>query len=97
MKQMLLKNGNLYLDSELYETYFSTINSVVLIKKDDTFLLMPVQKAGGGLLFKIRNTKGDRIVHAIEFFQQSGIESEEEKVLDVEWSAELAALTFTFN
>lgn len=97
MKQMLLKNGNLYLDSELYETYFSTINSVVLIKKGDTFLLMPVQQAGGGLLFKIKNTKGDRIVHAIEFFQQNGIEAEEEKVLDVEWSAELAALTFTVN
>jgi len=95
MKQMLLKNGNLYLDSELYETYFSAINSVVLLKKDATFLLMPVQQAGGGLLFKIKNAKGDRIVHAIEFFQQHGIEVEEEKVLDVEWSAELAALTFT--
>jgi len=95
MKQMLLKNGNLYLDSALYETYFSAINSVVLLKKDDIFMLMPVQQAGGGLLFKIKNAKGDRIVHAIEFFQQHGIEAEEEKVLDVEWSAELAALTFT--
>ena len=61
---------------------------------DAIFLLMPVQQAGGGLLFKIKNAKGDRIVHAIEFFQQHGIEVEEEKVLEVEWSTELAALTF---
>ncbi len=95
MKQLILKNGNLYLDSELYETYFSSINSVVLLKKDSIFLLMPVQQAGGGLLFKIKNAKGDRIVHAIEFFQQYGIESDEEQVLDVEWNAELSALTFS--
>ena len=31
---------------------------------------------------------GDRIVHAIKFFQQHGIEVEDEKGLDVEWGAE---------
>jgi len=95
MKQLIFKNGNLYLDSSLYETYFSSINSVVLIKREALFLLMPVQQAGGGLLLKIKNAKGDRIIHAVEFFQQHGIETDEEKVLEVEWSAELAALTFS--
>ena len=97
MKKLLLKNGNLYLDSSLYETYFSSIESVVLLKRDSLFLLMPVQRAGGGLLLKIKNAKGDRIVHAIEFFQQHGVATEEERVLDVEWSAELAALTFSIT
>ncbi len=95
MKQMLLKNGNLYIDSSLYETYFNDINSVALLKKNSLFLLMPVQQAGGGLLFKIINAKGDRIVHAIEFFQQHGIGPSEEKLLDVEWNAKMAALAFT--
>jgi len=97
MKQLTFKNGNLYIDSSLYETYFSSINSVVLLKKDALFLLMPVQQAGGGLLLKIKNAKGDRIVHAIEFFQQHGIDTGEEKILDVEWNAELAALTFSMT
>jgi hypothetical protein len=95
MKQLILKNGNLYLDSELYETYFSSINSVVLLKKGSIFLLMPVQQAGGGLLFKIKNSKGDRIVHAVEFLEQHGIDTQEEQILDVRWDAELAALTFS--
>jgi len=97
MKQLIFKNGNLYLDSGLYDTYFSSINSVVLLKKDALFLLMPVQQAGGGLLLKIKNARGDRIIHAMEFFQQHGIEMDEEKVLDAEWNAELAALTFTMT
>ena len=96
MKQIRLKKGNLYLDAGLYDTYFKGISSVVLLKKDSLFLIAPVQQAGGGLLLKIINSKGDRVVHAIEFFQHHGIDSEEELKLDVEWNAELAALSFTF-
>ena len=95
MNQLGLKNGNLYLDNDLYETYFSSINSVVLIKKESLFLMMPVQQASGGLLLKIKNAKGDRIVHAIEFFLLHGIDEETEMMLDVEWSTEFSALTFS--
>ncbi len=94
--QIIFRNGNLYLDSGLYEAYFKSINSVVLLKKESLFLLMPVQQAGGGLLLKIKNAKGDRIVHAIEFFQQHNIKIEEERMLNVEWNSKLAALTFSF-
>ncbi len=94
MNKLKLKKGNLYFDHDLYEKYFSTINSIVLLKKEAIYLIMPVQQANGGLLLKIRNAKGDRIVHAIEFFQQYNIEMEREITLDVEWNTELAALTF---
>jgi hypothetical protein len=94
MQQITLRNGNLYLDSELYDTYFNTINAVALLKQESTFLMMPVQQAGGGLLLKIKNAKGDRIVHAIEFFQQYITITDEEIPLNVEWSSELCALTF---
>ena len=99
MHQLGFKNGNLYLDSQLYETYFSGIDSVVLIKKVSLVLMMPVQQAGGGLLMKIKNAKGDRIVHALEFFQQHGlvIEMDKEIMLDVKWNAEMAALTFSID
>ncbi|MBL4762751.1 MAG: hypothetical protein JKY93_08635 [Gammaproteobacteria bacterium] len=99
MNQLLLKNGNIYLDSELYETYFSAINSVVLIKKESLIQMLPVQQAGGGLLLKIKNAKGDRIVHATEFFQQHGLEIEMDKeiLLDAKWNAEMAALTFSMD
>jgi hypothetical protein len=95
MQQITLRNGNLYLDSELYDTYFNTINAVALLKQESTFLMMPVQQAGGGLLLKIKNAKGDRIVHAIEFFQQYITVTDEAISLDVVWSSELCALTFS--
>ena len=95
MPQITLKNGNLYLDSELYDTYFNRINAVALLKQESTFLIMPVQQAGGGLLLKIKNAKGDRIVHAIEFFQQYITVTDEAITLDVEWNSELCALTFS--
>lgn len=94
MRRMLLKDGNLYLDSDLYETYFKSIDSVVLLRKEDEFLLMPVQQAGGGLLLKILNAKGDRVVHAVEFFQNHGIDVSEHQVLDIEWNPDYAALAF---
>ncbi len=95
MQQITLKNGNLYLDSELYDTYFNTINAVALLKQESTFLIMPVQQAGGGLLLKIKNAKGDRIIHAIEFFQQYLPITNEAIPLQVEWSSELCALRFS--
>lgn len=95
MQQIILKNGNLYLNSELYDTYFDTINAVALLKQESIFLIMPVQQAGGGLLLKIKNAKGDRIVHAIEFFQQYITVTDDAISLDVEWSSELCALTFS--
>ncbi len=95
MNQLELKSGNLYLNNELYETYFSSINSVVLIKKESLFLMMPVQQASGGLLMKIRNAQGDRVIHTVEFFQQHDVEVEREMMIDVRWNAELAALTFS--
>jgi len=97
MNQIRLSNGNLYLDSELYETYFNSIQSVALLERESLFLMMPVQQAGGGLLLKIKNAKGDRMVHAIEFFQQYGLEAEQDKMIDVTWSSELCALTFSIS
>ncbi|PCI19460.1 MAG: hypothetical protein COB62_05575 [Piscirickettsiaceae bacterium] len=97
MNQIRLSNGNLYLENELYEKYFSSIDSIALVEKGSLFLMMPVQQAGGGLLLKIRNAKGDRMVHAIEFFQQYGLELEQDKILDVTWNSDLCALTFSIN
>ncbi len=91
---MTLNNGNLYLNSDLCDTYFKSIDSVALLRKNSKFLLVPVQQAGGGLLLKIRNVKGDRVVHAIEFFQSHGIETNKPITLDVEWNSDYAALTF---
>ena len=94
MKQIQFRNGNLYLDHDLYETYFNSIQSVAILRKDNKFLLTPLQQSGGGLLLKILNAKGDRVVHANEYFQNYGIDLSKERCLDVEWDQSYAALSF---
>ena len=94
MEKLTIKNGNIYISAKLYETYFSAVEAVVLLKKKEDIFLMPVQNASGGLLIKIINAKGDRVVHASEFFMFNNIERQDEQVVDASWNSEMAALTF---
>jgi len=56
---------------------------------------MPVQQAGaGGLLMKIRNSLGDRVVSIAEFLENYGFDLPEEVVIPVIWSSSDAALVF---
>ena len=92
-----LANGNLYLDSTVYNTYFPDINSVILLDRSPHILIMPVQQQGaGGLLLKIRNAKGDRVVNVAEFFQNLNIDITKEKIISVKWSSDYSALVFTY-
>jgi hypothetical protein len=90
-----LANGNLYLDFAVYNTYFPDINSIILLDKRPQILIMPVQQEGaGGLLLKIRNAKGDRVVNVTEFFQNKQIEIIEERIIPVIWNSDYSALNF---
>ncbi len=96
-QQVILRNGNLYLSAQLYTAYFPGIQTVILLDKSPYIVIMPVHQAGaGGLLMKIRNAKGDRVVHALEFFRQLGLDGESESVLRVVWDSEYAALKFRY-
>lgn len=86
--------GNLYLTRETCDIYFPGIQSVALISREDKVMVMPLtQESGGGLLLKIRNVRGDRVIHAQEFFRAQGlVEDFQERTVPVHWSSELAAL-----
>ncbi len=93
-----LANGNLYLDYAVYDTYFRGIDNVVLLSKHPFIHIMPVyQKGAGGLLLKIRNARGDRVVNAIEFFENNGVDVFEERVFPVVWDNVEAALVFSLH
>ena len=94
MEKLIIRNGNIYIDAEQYQTYFSSVEAVVLLKKEEGILMMPVQNASGGLLLKIINAKGDRVVHASEFFMFNNIECRDEQAVDAFWNSDMAALTF---
>ena len=97
MDQLLIKNGNLYIDHALYDTHLSPADSVVLLLKECTYYILPVQQTAGGLLMKVRNIRGDRVIHAQEFLQGNGIDDNCEIAINVQWDAQAAALIFRLD
>jgi hypothetical protein len=88
-----IRDGSIYLDAALYEAHFSGLEALAVLRRDERLLLVPLQRGGpGGSLLKIRNARGDRVVHAREQLRALGIEDFESHELAVQWDAELAAL-----
>ena len=88
-----LDKGNLYLQAALYEKYFPGIESVILMKRDQAFNILPIMNANaGGLLLKIRNSEGDRVLHAQEFFRDHGIDERLDTILPVVWDPKSISL-----
>jgi hypothetical protein len=92
--QITIARGNLYIPFETYEKYLKNILAVALLPHENGILLIPlIQESAGGLLLKIKNLNGDRIVHAQEFFRNNSyLEEFQEKIYDVRWESERAAL-----
>jgi hypothetical protein len=69
MNTVRLAGGRLYIDHELYATYFANRNAVILLLREQRLHILPVQSAAnGGYLLKQRNAKGDRVVDAPDLF-----------------------------
>jgi hypothetical protein len=86
--------GNLYLDRAVCDHYLRGCEAVALIERDGQVLILPLTpQSGGGLLLKIRNARGDRVVHAQEFFRaRSLVETTGLRSYGLWWDAERAAL-----
>ena len=89
-----IARGNIYIPRETHETYLKNIEAVALLPHENGVLLIPlIMDSAGGLLLKVKNLNGDRIVHAQEFFRHNGyLEDFEERSYQVRWESERAAL-----
>ncbi len=94
LREVSIAHGNFYLSRELCDTYLRGAVSVALLAREKNILIVPLtQQSGGGLLLKQRNARGDRVIHAQEFFRDKGfLEDFEERTVPVQWSQESAAL-----
>lgn len=92
--QVKIARGNLYIPRETYDRYLKNTEAAALLAHENGILLFPlIGQSAGGLLIKIKNLKGDRIIHAQEFFRQNNYaETFEETVCDVVWERDRAAL-----
>lgn len=77
--QVGVKRRRLYIPRTAYEAHFAGAGSVILLRKDQDLLVLPVRHAAsGGYVLKIRNAAGDRVVDAGDFFRDHGLDDEAE-------------------
>jgi len=88
-----LKRGSLYLSREVYGRYFPGLETIILLRRGDDLVILPVRHAAaGGYVLKLRNSAGDRVVHAPDFLRDHGVDENVERALAVQWSSESAGL-----
>jgi hypothetical protein len=94
LPEISIARGNFYLSRETCETYLPGVESVALLARDDEVLIVPLsQESAGGLLLKQRNARGDRVIHAQEFFRNKSLpEPGELTAVPAYWSRDSAAL-----
>jgi hydrogenase maturation protease len=89
-----IAHGSIYLDSAFCAEYLGNAASVAVLKSDGRSLLVPLYgSSAGGLLLKVLNARGDRVVHAEEFLRTLGIGADApERCVPARWCPEAAAL-----
>ncbi|MBL4853587.1 MAG: hypothetical protein JKY25_05030 [Robiginitomaculum sp.] len=90
---VILKRGSLYLSCAIYEKYFAGLDAVILLNREGHLYIMPVRNtSGGGYLLKLRNSAGDRVIIAPDFFREQGLDDFQSREIDVLWDKDMAAL-----
>ncbi|MCC6142081.1 MAG: hydrogenase maturation protease [Nitrospira sp.] len=91
--RMTVRQGSIFIDASTYARYFLGLECIVLLRQEHTLMLLPVRHAAaGGLLMKVRNAQGDRVIHAQEFFRGQGIDDDREWTGSLQWNEQRAAL-----
>ena len=88
-----LRDGSVYLSAAVVQTYFSGIDAVIVLIRDDRLMILPVHQAtAGGCLLKRRNAAGDRVALARDVFQDRGLMGLAVVDLAAQWVSEEGAL-----
>ena len=65
-------DNNIYLSTQIHQTFFLNLETVILLKEVESIVIMPIQGSlYGGLMLKIINSKGDRVINAHDFFEHN--------------------------
>jgi len=90
---VVINRGGLYVSRDVYDRYFAGLESVVLLRRADDLLMLPVRlAAAGGYLLKLRTSAGDRVVTAPDFFRSHGVPEDVRREFVVTWNADQAGL-----
>jgi hydrogenase maturation protease len=74
--RLTLARGGLRLPVAVWQRHFAGLDSVLMMPRGDSLLILPVQPGGGGQLVKVINLAGDRVVSGVELFRSLGVDAE---------------------
>jgi hypothetical protein len=84
--RLRINRGGLHMSRDVYEGRLAGIAGIILLRRQNDLLILPVRHAAaGGYLLKLRNSAGDRVAHAPDFFRAHGIGDEDEREITVAW------------
>ncbi len=70
-----LHRDHLYIEATDFAQHLSKVGSVALLREGDDLLILPiVTTEAGGFLVKQVNARGDRAIHAADFFRLNTID-----------------------
>lgn len=88
-----IEGGRVYLRRAAFERHFTGSGGVILLREGQDLMVLPVhQAAAGGYLAKMRNSAGDRVVVAPDFFRAQGVPDDMRWHGQSAWSEGPAAL-----
>jgi hypothetical protein len=83
-----LHRDHLYIHAAAYAAHMTDLRTVALLRKGDDLHVTPLIGAeAGGYLIKQINARGDRAIHAADFFRLNGVDDGREIFCEGEWSA----------
>lgn len=97
-QSLVVHRGNIYVPAGIYGKYFHGVEAVALLIRDNDIVLMPLHsEGGGGLLLKVKNARGDRVIHAREFLSSLDIREDIAFAAEFRWDSELTGLRMTID
>jgi hypothetical protein len=88
--------GSFYLDEALYDRWLHGVTAIAVRWEAGRVLLVPLRQPGsGGRLLKLRNARGDRVVHASEFLRELGVDDDRQYDAAASWDERLAAIVLS--
>ncbi len=87
-----LHHDHLYVDADAYAAHMENLSTVALLRDGGDLHVVPlIGPEGGGFLIKQINARGDRAIHAADFFRLHGVDETREILCEGVWDAATGA------
>ncbi len=86
-----LHRNHLYIEAAIFEAHLAHVTSVALVREGADLLIFPIASAeAGGFFVKQINMRGDRAIHAADFFRLHDIDDSVEIMINAVPSTTIA-------